>query len=83
MTTATRKKALAAAFVSIAGRVPGVDHLAEALDTLPVDAKDRARKRALLTELVAVDGQLRASSRRIRKVADAVERLAVQPGLSK
>jgi hypothetical protein len=42
-----------------------------------------ARKEALVKELGAIDRQLRASRRQIRKFADAVARLAVLPGLIK
>ena len=83
MRAATLKKTLIAAFVSIAGRIPGVDHMVDVLKGLPIDAKHRGRKKALVKELGAIDRQLRGSRRQIRKFADAVARLAVHPGLIK
>ena len=83
MRATTRKKTLIMVFVSIAGRIPGVGHMVDVLKGLPIDAKHQARKKALVKELAVIDRQLRASRRQIRKVADAVARLAVQPGLVK
>ncbi len=83
MRATTLKKTLIAVFVRIAGRIPGVGHMVDVLKGLPIDAKHRARKKALVKELGAIDRQLRASRRQIRKFADAVARLAVQPGLVK
>ena len=78
MLATTRKKALIAVFLRIAGRIPSVDHLVVVLKRLPIDAKHRASKKALVKELAAIDRQLRDSRRQIRKLADSVERLAVQ-----
>jgi hypothetical protein len=69
------KTTLVAAFITSARRVPGVDHMTRVLRRLPVGAKDQARKKALLKDLAAIEGQLRTSRRRIRMVADRVERL--------
>jgi hypothetical protein len=68
---------LVATLVTIARRVPGVDHMTRVLRRLPVKAKDQARKKVLLKHLATIEEQLRASSRRIRLVADRVERLRV------
>jgi hypothetical protein len=57
--------------------------MVDVLKGLPIDAKHRARKEALVKELGAIDRQLRVSRRQIRRFADAVARLAVQPGLIK
>jgi len=78
MKASTRQKELTAAFVSLARRVPGLDQMTRVLQRLPVGSKDEAMKKALLKDLAAIDAQLRMSSRRIRQVADRVERLAVQ-----
>ena len=70
MRATTRKRTLIAVFVSIAGRIPGVDHMIDVLKGFPIDAKHRGRREALVKELGAIDRQLRASRRQIRKFAE-------------
>lgn len=78
MRATTRKKALIAVFLSIAGRIPGVDHMVDVLKGLPIDVKHRARRSVLVKELGTIDRKLRDSRRQIRKFADSVEGLAVK-----
>jgi hypothetical protein len=65
MLATTRKKALIAVFLRIAGRIPSVDDMVDVLKRLPIDAKHRAKRRVLLRELAAIDRQLSSSRRQI------------------
>lgn len=78
MKATTRKRALIAVLLDIAGRIPGVDHMVDVLKGLPIDVKHRARRSLLVRELAAIDRQLRDSRRQIRKFANSLEGLAVQ-----
>jgi hypothetical protein len=44
--------------------------MVDVLKGLPIDAKHRGRREALVKELGAIDRQLRASRRQIRKFAE-------------
>lgn len=78
MRATTRKKALIAVFLDIAGRIPGVDHMVDVLKELPIDVKHRARRSVLVRELAVIDRKLGDSRRQIRKFADSLDGLAVQ-----
>lgn len=54
---------------------------ADLIGKMPVSARDKAKKMALIRELKDIEKQHSALARRMRTAADRLERLSVEPAL--